>query len=234
MEYRGLDTGRYHRVLGWVTFVMLLAALYFVFLYAPLEKVMREVQKIFYFHVASAWNAFFAFFIVFVSSIIYLKTRDRRWDTVAAISAEIGVLFTTLVLITGPIWARKAWGIWWNWEPRLTTTLILWFLYLAYLLIRSSGMEGEKKHLLAAVFGIIAFIDVPIVFFAIRWWGAINHPEVVKGSGGGLHPKMLHALIVSVLAFTFLYFYLLQKGLAIERCRQRIQEIKKVLREKFD
>ncbi|MBO8168599.1 MAG: cytochrome c biogenesis protein CcsA [Thermoanaerobacteraceae bacterium] len=227
-----LQPSKSHQLLGWITFVLVLVALYMSFIYAPIERVMGYVQKIFYFHVASAWNAFFAFFIVFIASIIYLITRNMRWDTIAKVSAEIGVVFTTIVLVTGPIWGRAAWNTWWTWEPRLTTTLILWFIYLAYVLIRASGMETQKKATLAAVFGIIGFIDVPIVFFAIKWWGAKAHPLVFGESGGGIHPQMLHALIASVIAFTFLYFYMLQKGILIEQAEERLKKIKETLRAK--
>ncbi|MBZ4686649.1 MAG: heme exporter protein [Clostridia bacterium] len=219
-----------HTFLGWLTFAMIIFALYMALVHAPVERVMGVVQKIFYFHVASAWNAFFAFFVVFVASIIFLKTRNRKWDIIAKVSAEIGVVFTTIVLVSGPIWARSAWNRWWVWEPRLTTTLILWFIYLAYILIRSASIEEDKKGVLAAAFGIIGFLDVPVVFFAIRWWGSLYHPEVVKGSGGGLHPAMFQALIACVVAFTFLYFYFLQKGIFIELSRLRIEKIKEELR----
>jgi len=227
-----LKPSKTQTLLGWVTFIVTMFALYMTFIYAPMEKVMGVVQKIFYFHVASAWNAFFAFFIVFVASIAYLLNKNEKWDTIAKVSAEIGVVFTTIVLVTGPIWGHAAWGRWWTWEPRLTTTLILWFIYLAYVLVRASSIEGEKKATMAAVFGIIGFIDVPIVFFAIRWWGSLAHPEVVTGSGGGLDPRMLHALITSVIAFTCIYFYLLTQGILIERTEARVKSIKNQLRER--
>ncbi len=231
-----LKPSKNHTLLGWISFVMVMGALYMAFIYAPVA-VNPDTgkpfisQKIFYFHVASAWNAFFAFLVVFIASIIYLGTRNGNWDIVAKVSAEIGVVFTTIVLATGPIWARSAWNRWWDWEPRLTTTLILWFIYLAYILIRASGMEGEKKATLAAVFGIIGFLDVPIVFFAIKWWGSRYHPLVLRGAGGGgLAPTMLQALIFSVIAFTFLYFYLLQKGIFIEHAAEQVKRIKERLR----
>lgn len=230
MEVKGLS--RYHNALGWLSAVLMLVSLYAIFQYAPLEKTMREVQKIFYIHVGAAWNAFLAFFVVFVASILYLRTRDRKWDTLAAASAEVGVLFTTLVLITGPIWARSAWNTWWTWEARLTTTLVLWFIYMAYFLVRSGVAEPVRRSVLSAVFGIIGFLDVPIVYIAVKLWG--YHPLVFGKEGGGLHPKMLHALIVTVFAFTALYVYLMQKGVALENTRLALQDLKDRLREKFD
>lgn len=219
---------RGHNFIAWTTGFLMLASLYAIFLYAPLERHMLEVQKIFYIHVGAAWNAFFAFFIVFIASIIYLKTRNLKYDVLAAASAEVGFLFTTIVLLTGPIWARHSWNAWWTWEPRLTTTLILWFIYFAYFLVRSGVAEKARRAVLSAVFGIIGFLDVPIIYISVRWWG--SHPTI-DTTGGGLHPMMLHALIVTVLAFAFLYGYLCQKAIALENTRQELQEIKEKLRE---
>lgn len=223
---------KWDKLLGWATLVLMLGALYAIFIYAPLEKIMLEVQKIFYVHVGVAWNAFLAFFIVFVCSIAFLRTRHGQWDRWAAASAEIGVLFTTLVLITGPIWGRAAWNTWWTWEPRLTTTLILWFIYVAYLIIRAAVPEVQRRSVLAAVFGIIGFIDVPIVYLSVQWWG--SHPIVLGPQGGGLHPAMLIALIITVLAFTSLYLYLMIKNVAIQEAREEVDKLKEKLREQYD
>jgi heme exporter protein C len=161
------------------TFVAVLGALALVFLWVPPEATMGNIQRIFYFHVASAWNAFAAFAIVIVTGIGYLRTRARRWDRLAYAAAEVGMIFTTIVLITGPIWARPIWNAWWTWDPRLTTTLIPWFLYAGYLFIRSAAGNSEKEARLAAAFGVISFLDVPIVFFSARWWRSI-HPTVIE------------------------------------------------------
>lgn len=194
---------------------------------------MREVQKIFYVHVGVAWNSFLAFFVVFIASLFYLKTKEQSWDILASVSAEIGVLFITLVMITGPIWGRSSWNAWWTWEPKLTASLVLWFIYIAYLLIRYSVAEANKRATLSAVFGIIGFLDVPIVYVAVQLWGGY-HPVLFGPSGGGLHPKMLQTLILTVFAFTALYFYLLQKGIALENLRLKVQAIKERLRKQFD
>jgi heme exporter protein C len=226
-----------HRVLVWATIFSILTSFYLIFIYSPLETTMREVQKIFYIHVSSAWVAFLAFFVVFVLSIMYLVTRKRIYDIYAGISAEIGVVFTTIVMTTGPIWARSSWNTWWAWEPRLTTSLILWFIYLAYIMIRQMDGAWDKKARLSAVFGIIGFIDVPIVFMAIRWWQSKFHPIVFgdgpSQKGGGVEPEMLVALIAMTISFTLLYVVLLQKGVYLEKAKITVENWKEKLREKL-
>jgi heme exporter protein C len=232
-----LKDSNVHRILVWATIISILTSFYLLFIYAPIETTMREVQKIFYIHVSSAWVAFLAFFVVCVLSIMYLVTRKRVYDIYAGISAEIGVVFTTIVMTTGPIWARSSWNTWWAWEPRLTTSLILWFIYLAYIMIRQMDGAWDKKARLSAVFGIIGFIDVPIVFMAIRWWQSKFHPIVFGNGpsqkGGGVAPEMLVALIAMTISFTLLYIVLLQKGVKIERVKITVENWKEKLREKL-
>ncbi len=216
------------KVLAWSTFLVVFAALYLALVYAPTEKTMGDIQRIFYFHVASAWVGMMAFLVVFVASIVYLITRRANWDIYAYTSAEIGVFFTTIVLITGPIWARPIWNTWWSWDPRLTTTLIMWFLYLAYGKIRSAVGEEEKKARLAAVFGILAFTDVPVVFFAIRWWRTLHPGALITSSGIGLAPSMKPAFFVSLLAFSLLYCYFMMRSVRIEKLKTEIRLLKEV------
>jgi heme exporter protein C len=191
-----------------LTYVAICAALWAAFMYAPTEETMGHVQRIFYFHVPSAWVSFIAFFIVCIASIAFLKTGSIKWDRLAATSAEIGVLFITIVLITGPLWAKPVWGTFWTWDARLTTSLILWLIYVAYLMIRNYAQDKERGARFAAVFGIIGFVDVPIVYLSIRWWRTL-HPAPVVGGGGGLDPAMLTTLLISVFAFTLLYAVLM-------------------------
>lgn len=219
-----------------LTTALIILSLYLIFIWSPIEKQMGIVQKIFYFHVSTAWNGFFAFFIVFVFSILYLISRKNVYDQIAGVSAEIGILFTTIVLITGPIWGRSAWNTWWSWEPRLTTTLILWFIYVAYILIRNMDGPQEKKARIASVFGILGFINVPIVYFSINWWNSKLHPVVIgpnADADSGLESTMLIALIVSVIAMTILYLLLLIKGFQIEKTRITVAKIKAELKEKI-
>lgn len=226
------------KILFGATVVSILTAIYLIFMYAHIEKTMGVVQKIFYFHVGSAWTAFLAFAVTFVYSILYLVKRKRIYDTYAYVSAEIGVVFTTIVLVTGPIWAKSSWNTWWVWEPRLTTTLILWFIYLGYIMIRQMDGVWDKKARLCSVFGIIGFADVPIVFFAIRWWQTKLHPIVfgngVTQKGGGLEGNMLAALFVSLAALTLLYIYLLNRGVSFEKMKIKVNQYKEKLREEIE
>ena len=196
-------------------FLLFILSLYLIFWYVPTEETMGVVQRIFYFHVPLAWIAFLAFFIVFLCSILYLWRRDDRWDIIASSSAEIGVVFTTLVLITGSIWAKSIWGVWWVWEPRLTTVLIMWLIYIAYLLVRSYTAQEPRGARFAAVVGIVGFFNVPITALAIALWRT-QHPEAVILQGG-LAPSMMLALLVSLIAFTVLYCLLLMLRVSMKR-----------------
>jgi len=197
-----------------LSFILLVAALYLVFIYVPTDETIGIVQRIFYFHVPVAWVAFLAFFIVFIGSILYLWKRESKWDVIASSSAEVGIVFTTLVLITGSIWAKPIWGVWWVWDARLTTSLVLWLIYVAYLIVRAYAAEEHRGARFAAVVGIVGFIDVPIVALAITLWRT-QHPGPVIFQGG-LAPPMLLTLLVCLAAFTTLYFLLLIQGISIK------------------
>ncbi len=189
--------------------------LYFAFFYAPVEKIMGLIQKIFYFHVSSAWIGFFAFFITFIMSILYLITKKIIYDDIASASAEIGLIFCTIVIVTGPLWARPTWGVYWTWDPRLTSTLILWFIYVGYIMLRQFMEESQKRAQFSAALGIIGFINVPIVFLSIQWWENTIHPNVVQKGGGGMHPDMFVAMQVCLFVFTIIYISLLIRRLRI-------------------
>ncbi|MBI3089895.1 MAG: cytochrome c biogenesis protein CcsA [Candidatus Tectomicrobia bacterium] len=202
---------RWVTVLGIAVFITMLLTLYGVFLYAPTDRNLGHVQRIFYFHVPSAWIAFLAFGIVFVASILYLVLKEAWADRLAHASAEVGVIFCTLVLLTGPIWGRPVWGVWWTWDPSLTATLVLWLIYVAYLMLRSQMPEGPSQARLAAILGIIGALDLPIIHIAVHWWRTLHPKPVVmqtKGFGGGLEPPMLQTFLVALLTFTILYVYL--------------------------
>ena len=214
------------RLLDMACFIFVSLAIYFVFIYAPTEKVMGIVQKIFYFHVASAWIAFFGFFVTFICSIALFITNRYIFDDIASASAEIGLVFCTIVLVTGPIWAKPIWGTWWTWDPRLTTTLILWFIYIGYMMLRNFVDEEDKRAKFSAALGIIGFIDVPIVFLSIRWWRTI-HPNVLQKGGGGLAPEMITTLLISVVAFSLLYAVLMVKTLKVKKLEKILSQLEK-------
>jgi heme exporter protein C len=207
----------------------MVAALYLVFMWAPTERMMGIVQRIFYFHVPMAWVGFLSFSVVFVASIMYLWKRQTKWDNIASSAGEIGIVFTTLVLITGPLWARPVWGAWWTWDARLTTALILWLIYLAYLMVRSLASEESRGARFAAVVGIIGFIDVPIVALSITWWRT-QHPGPLVFSGG-LEPSMLVTLLVSLAAFTALFAALLIERVNLKAMEAEVRDIRYSLTE---
>jgi len=175
------------------------AAIGMVFFYAPLEKTMGSVQKIFYFHLPLAFSAFLSFFVAFVAGIMYLRTRRQIWDARLAASVEIGVVLTTLVLITGSLWGKPIWNTYWTWDPRLTTSLILWFIYASCLILRSAVEEEGKRATYSAVMAIVGFVDVPIVFFSARLWRSI-HPTVIRSDSVGLESSMLITLLACMVA----------------------------------
>src|SRR6266705_3511627 len=155
-------------LLGGLTAVLLSYALYQAMVVAPTDQLQGEVYRIIYYHVPSAWTAFVLFFVNFVASIVYLIRRSAKADMIALVTAEVGVVFCTVVLVTGPIWARPVWGIWWTWDARLTSTFVLWLLYVSFLLLRTLIGEADRRAVASAVFGIFAFLDVPLVYMSIR------------------------------------------------------------------
>jgi heme exporter protein C len=215
---------RVGRVLDLLALVLIPVGLYMAFVYAPPERTMKEVQRIFYFHVPSAMMGFLGFAIVLVASILYLWKGDRRYDAVALSAAEVGWVFTTFVLLTGPVWARAAWGAWWTWDARLSSTLVLWLIYGAYLILRSMMAEDLRMRRFAAVLGIVGALDIPIVYFSVSWW-ATQHPKRFIMSRSGLHPDMALALRVAMLAMFVLFLALLLKRILLERMRMEAEEL---------
>jgi heme exporter protein C len=205
------------RVLGLSGLLLLAVAAYGMFFIAQPDRVQGDAARIVYFHVPMAWVAFLAFFVVFVASIAYLRTRSERWDRLGRASAEVGLVFPTLVLITGAIWGYPIWGTWWSWDPKLTTTLILWFMYLAYVMVRGYA-DPPRGPRYAAVVGIVAFVDVPIVYLSSYWWRTL-HPQPVIGPLAEQQPSasIVWLLMVSLLAFTMFYAFLVRLRAEIEQ-----------------
>ena len=217
--------------LGWaLAFVLPIAALYTVFMIVPNEATMGEVQRIFYFHVSSGSVAFFSFFLVLVAGIGYLVTGNMKWDRLALASAELGVVFITIVLITGPLWARPVWGVYWVWQDaRLVTSLILWIYFLVYLFLRRGWSDDPAGLRFAAIIGIIGFVDVPIIYLSVKWWNMIHPSHVVGPMGGGLHPTMARTLNLSMLALFAFWGLLLVQRLRIEGLSQRTRALTRAM-----
>jgi heme exporter protein C len=204
------------RVLGWTSLVLLTVTVYAIFFIAGPISGEGDAGRIVYFHVPMALVAFLAFFVVFGASIAYLRTHNPRWDQLGRASAEVGLVLTTLVLITGAIWGYPIWGTWWTWDPKLTTTLILWFMYLAYLMVRSYA-EPPRGPRFAAIVGIVAFFDVPIVYMSSYWWRTL-HPPPAIGPLAANQPSttITLLLLLSMVAFTVLYAFLVRVRMEIE------------------
>lgn len=213
------------QALGLLTVVTLLVGIYMAFIYAPTERTQGDAQRIFYVHVPMAWLSYLAFAVIFVGSVGYLWKRSMRMDRLARASAELGFLFTTLVLVTGSLWGRPIWNAWWSWDARLTTTLILWFIYLGYFMLRAYAGDRERGARYAAVLGIIGAIDIPIIHQSVTWWRTL-HPEpiVLDTSGPNLPDSMLWTLLVSLAGFTLLYAYLMVQKYRIEQARDTLAE----------
>lgn len=218
--------GRIGAVLTWLSAGAMLLAIYMALIYAPDERVMGALQRIFYFHVPVAIVGFVAFAITFLAGIAYLATGERCWDGLGYAAAEIGEIFASLVLLTGMMWARAAWNTWWTWDPRLTTTLVLWLIYAGYLILRSSIDDEARKARYSAVLGIIGFLDVPVVFMAIRWWRTI-HPVVFDSGGVNLEPSMLAAFLVCMTAFLLLLAALLVARVRLESLTEEVESLRR-------
>ena len=207
-----------------VSFVLMMAALYLVFIYVPTEEIMGIVQRLFYLMVPVAWLALLSFLVVFVGSIGYLVNKQSKWDILAHSSAELGIVFTTLALIVGSLWAKPVWGVWWTWEARLTATLVLWLIYIAYFMVRSFATEESRGATFAAVVGVVGFVDIPIVILATTLWRGMHPPMLIFQ--GGLVPSMLLTLLVGIAAFTALYFVLLIQRVSLRNAEIAVEELK--------
>lgn len=212
---------------GLLAIALVVGAAYSSLLVAPEERTMGALYRIFFLHVSCAWAGLTAFSICFAANLLYVWKRKEKYDWLGVTCAEVGLAFTTVVLITGPIWAKPAWGIYWTWDARLTSTFILWLLYISYLLLRTLVEEADRRALLSALFGIFAFIDVPIVFGAIRWWRT-QHPApvIMGGPNSGLAVGMRPAFYFGVIAMHVFMWFLIAERYALEKTRSDVEVLR--------
>src|SRR5512141_77157 len=211
-----------------ITGLVTLVAIYMAFSFAPTADVLSggDVQRIFYFHVGIAWIAGLAMFVTFVASILYLaRGEQRKHDIVAAASVEIGVTFGVMVLLSGMLWARPVWNTWWTWDPRLTTTAITEFIYIAYLMLRGAVDDPQRRARYSAVYGIIGFVSVPITYFSTKWFQTI-HPDLGQTPGFGLTASMRPPMFIALGAFTLVYIVLMIIRTRVERTADEVAQLK--------
>ncbi|HTK89929.1 MAG TPA: cytochrome c biogenesis protein CcsA [Verrucomicrobiae bacterium] len=206
------------RALGWLALLALLAGLGMAFGYAPREAVQGNVQRIMYVHVPAVLTAYLAFGLVLIGSIGYLASARMGWDRLAAAAAELGVLFTGITIASGSIWGRPTWGTWWTWDARLTSTAILFLVYVGYLLLRAMVEEPERRGRFAAVVGIVGAANIPIVHFSVKWWRALHQPSTILGpEPSPIAAPIALALLANWVAFTLLFAYFLARRVEIAR-----------------
>lgn len=207
-----------------LAFLPIMGAFALIFFYAKPDASQGIVQKIFYIHVASAFTMYAGFLASFLAALLFLTTRKRLWDEVSVSAVEVGFLFSTIVVTTGPVWAKPTWGAWWTWDPRLTTTLLLWLLYGAYLVLRGYLQDSSKKETICAVVATIAALNIPLVHFSVRLWRGM-HPVVITGKGGGIPFSMKFTLLSTLFATLCLFAFLFSERFRLERDRNRLAQI---------
>lgn len=200
--------GKTQKILGFLALLLFIIGSVVGLFIVRADAAMGDVQRLMYVHVPAAWLAMLAFFVVFIMSVLYLVQRNPRWDMIAASSAEVGVLFTVLTLALGSLWGKPTWGVWWTWEPRLTTTAVMLMIYIGYLAVRSFADDPDKRARWSAIVGVVGFIDVPIVYLSVYWWRTLHQPP---SSPRSVAPEILFALLLNLLAFTVVYVYLLMR-----------------------
>ncbi len=209
--------GQWAKWLGLATVVAVLAMLYMALIYAPTERTQGQAQRIFYIHIGSAIITYVAYIVTAVASIGFLWKRSEWLDQLARSSAEVGLLINSILLVSGSIWGKAIWGTWWSWDARLTSTLILWFIYAGYLMLRAYGGDTPQIARSAAVIGIIGCIDIPIINQSVRWWRTLHPAPIVVRESPALPATMLQAVFVALVAFFLLYLYLTIQRFRVEQ-----------------
>ncbi len=209
------------KILGAVALLAMLAGSIVGLFVVGGDAAQGNIQRLMYVHVPAAWLAFLSFFIVFVMSVLYLIQRDVRWDRVAVSSAEIGVVFTSITLLLGMMWGKPTWGVYWTWDPRLTTTAILLAIYVGYLALRSFADDEDKRARWAAIVGIIGFANVPLVYMSVTWWRTLHQPP---SSPRSVSPDILWTLMLNLAAFTLVYAYLMVRRIRLARLEGELEK----------
>ena len=202
--------------------LLMALTLYMVYMWVPTEQNLGVSQRIFYFHVPLGWIGMVSIIVVAVASIVHLYTGKQKWDDLAYSTAELGIIFASLILITGAIWGKPVWGVWWTWDAKLTTTLVLWFIYVGYLMVRAYGPAGTQGRRFASVIALIGAVDAPIIYKATDWWRSA-HPE--NNVPSDLNEQMALTLLVSVVTFTIIYAYLLMERYSLRRSESDLDEL---------
>jgi len=226
------------KILNLISVALLAIATWLVFFYAPMELVMGQVQRIFYFHVANAWVGMLGFMVAAVAGIVYLRTHNQKWDIIELAAVEISLVFFITTIVTGSIWAYPAWGTWWTWDPRLTTAAILEMIYIAYLLLRQGIEEPERRARFGAVYTLIGALSVPITFLSIRLFRTI-HPALIgtasSAAQGGfdMTPRMLQTFLFGLLTFSVIFVTLLWHRIRLGRLAEKVEQMKLKVMQKY-
>lgn len=215
-------------ILGGLSCIGMLVSIWLIFFYTPVDALQGVTQRIFYFHVPTAWVGMFAFIVMTIAGIAYLVKPDERLDWIARASGEVGAIFLTFLLITGSLWGKPIWGAWWVWDPKLTAALILWFMFIGYLMLRSYMGRTPESARVGAVWSVVGVLDVPIIYFSVLWWRG-QHPGPQITSDGGLPPAAILTLIVSLVTFTLLYCFLMVLVYQLQRLQTRAQQLRAIV-----
>ena len=224
----GIKSNNLGKIYLFITSIFMLINLYLIFIWAPNEINLGISQRIFYIHIPLAWLGMISMILLGITRIIYLLTNNIKWDNIAKSTAEIGVLFLSLLLLTGIIWSKPTWGIWWTWDSKLTTTLILWFIYVGYLTLRAYGPQGSQGARYGAILALLGIIDTPLIYFATIWWRT-QHPELNIGPAANVSNtidiSILQVLLFSLITFTALYIFLLIERYALTKLETTTKEM---------
>jgi heme exporter protein C len=219
------------KILDIVSLILLGIAAYLALVFAPTELVMGDVQRVFYFHIGTAWTALLGFILAAVFSVAYLVTKDLKWDRLQVASIEVSLVFFLITIVLGSIWARPAWNTWWTWDPRLTTAAVTELIYVAYFMLRQGIDDPDKRARFGAVYALIGGLSAPITFFAIRLFRTI-HPVVIGGTnpdadgGFSMTPDMRVAFFFALFAFTVIFVDLFWNRIRLGDLQDKVEQLK--------